>query len=408
MAGFQPHIVCLGSREEVVEREIGTIHRVVSPFWPRGAIRSLANSSTLAGGCLDSILRGPYGAALHRKALAEASFRLMTRFGGAALLHGFSSWACSALDCAEAFGNGGGGPSCATSFYTTSESETRSRVSGIRSGASPIQSPFFLAERAWVLAVAQRHERRAFRKSDIVLVNYESVRSALERRWGPRREIRVLAYGPDSAFLPKFPPDSPSPPEPAAGLTDPDAPLLVCASRHDPRKGIDHLLRALARLRDEGTRFRACLLGGGPLLEAHRRLAGRLGLDGSTVLTGWVPDVGPYLRAANLFVLPSLQEGSGSIALLEALQAGVAVVASSVDGIPEDVTDGESAILVSPADERALAGALKRPLENATLRSRLGRAGRRVFEERFSAPAFSRALGRIYEEMRNRGRVQTE
>ena len=112
-----------------------------------------------------------------------------------------------------------------------------------------------------------------------------------------------------------------------------------------------------------------------------------------------MPDPYPYLERADVFVLPSRAEQSGSLSLLEALQAGCAVVASRVDGIPEDVADGVSALLVEPGDPEALAGVLARLLGDTELRRRLGTGARRVFEERFSAGAFAAALGRVYAEL---------
>jgi glycosyltransferase involved in cell wall biosynthesis len=175
--------------------------------------------------------------------------------------------------------------------------------------------------------------------------------------------------------------------------------MIVAISRHDARKGVDILLHALARLRQQGVQFRACLVGGGSLLVLHRRLAVRLRLDDVTTVVGPVPDSYPYLADADVFVLPSLEEGSGSLSLLEALQAGVAVVASRVDGIPEDVTDGDTALLVAPGDATALADAIERLLADDSLREGIARRGRRAFEARFSPDLFSAALGRTYAEL---------
>jgi glycosyltransferase involved in cell wall biosynthesis len=177
-------------------------------------------------------------------------------------------------------------------------------------------------------------------------------------------------------------------------------PLIAAVSRHDPHKGWDVLLGALDCLRRQGVPYRACLAGGGPQLTADRELARRLGLGGGSVeILGEVPDPFALLRRADVFVLPSRAEQSGSLSLLEALQAGCAVVASRVDGIPEDVTDGASALLVEPGDPAALAGALARLLGDSGLRRRLGTAARKVFEDRFSAAAFAAALGRVYAEL---------
>jgi glycosyltransferase involved in cell wall biosynthesis len=74
-------------------------------------------------------------------------------------------------------------------------------------------------------------------------------------------------------------------------------------------------------------------------LAAHGSLAASLELTESVAITGHVEDVFAYLRQADVFVLPSLQEGSGSVSLLEALQARTPVIASRCDGIPEDLVD---------------------------------------------------------------------
>ena len=188
-------------------------------------------------------------------------------------------------------------------------------------------------------------------------------------------------------------------PEAIAALQPLDAPLVVSVSRHDPRKGIDVLIRALAELRARGVRFRACLVSGGPLFATSRRLVEKLGLADATVLTSWVADPYPYVARADVFALPSLQEGSGSVSLLEALQAGAAVIASNVDGIPEDVKDGDSALLVEAGDVSALSQALGRLVTDAALRRRLQRRARETFDEKFSAEILVSALRATYTDL---------
>ena len=112
-----------------------------------------------------------------------------------------------------------------------------------------------------------------------------------------------------------------------------------------------------------------------------------------------MPDAYGLIQHADVFVLASLAEQSGSLALLEALQAGRAIVASGVDGILEDVADGHDALLVPPGDEARLADALARALTDEPLRHRLGIRARETFEARFSAEVFTSALGAIYHEL---------
>ncbi len=230
-----------------------------------------------------------------------------------------------------------------------------------------------------------------------MVVNYESVRRLLAEDYGIADRVRIIPYSSEVAFLDGR---GRSPlPSRLATLGPPGVPLVVAVSRQDPRKGLDVLLEALARLQSAGVPFRACLVGGGPLLAAHRRLAGRLGLDGTVSIEGFVADPYRSLQHADVFVLPSLEEGSGSLSLLEALQAGAAVVASNVDGIPEDVEEGTSALLVPPSDSLALTHALKRLLMDPGLRRRLAQQARATFEARFSADRFSAALRSVYADL---------
>ena len=154
-----------------------------------------------------------------------------------------------------------------------------------------------------------------------------------------------------------------------------------------------------AFLAARGIAFRARLVGGGVLLHEHRRLVERMGLAGRVEVMGFVPDVMAELRAADVFALHTLQEGSGSMALLEALQTGLPGVVTAVDGLVEDVADGQEALLVPPADAPAFAAALERLVSDRALRLAMGARARATFERRFAAGPFADALGRVYAEV---------
>ena len=127
-------------------------------------------------------------------------------------------------------------------------------------------------------------------------------------------------------------------------------------------------------------------------------LCRKLDLGDCVALPGLVPSSWAFLERADVFCLPSRFEQSGALALLEAFQAGLAIVASACDGIPEDVRDGEDALLVTPGDPAALADALRRTLTDAGLRNRLSQGARETYERRFSADAFARELAALYVE----------
>jgi glycosyltransferase involved in cell wall biosynthesis len=96
-------------------------------------------------------------------------------------------------------------------------------------------------------------------------------------------------------------------------------------------------------------------------------------------------------------VLASTEEGSGSAALLEAIQAGTAIVATGVDGIPEDLSHELDALLVAPGSRDELRDALRRVLEDVALRRRLGTAARALYERPFAPGVVARSLGTFYE-----------
>jgi glycosyltransferase involved in cell wall biosynthesis len=107
--------------------------------------------------------------------------------------------------------------------------------------------------------------------------------------------------------------------------------------------------------------------------------------------------VDDLLRAADLFVVSSVMEGMGT-STLDAMAAGLPVVATRVGGIPEIVTDGETGILVAPGDPSALAAALTRLASDAALRAALAGSGRRKARD-FSADRTEEMTRRLYDEL---------
>lgn len=382
--GFEPHLFCAGFEGGTVATDYGTVHRVLSP------LRHFRHEE--GGGVRVS------SAVLHDPLISAAVERFLGSRRGPHLIHGFGLWAHAGVKVSGRLRNQKIEIIPISSAYTLYEHEHDGKVKGITSDHGLKSRLFVQAERWWIKRVMTRYERNAYFGSRLVLVNYESVSRLLTARFGSSLRIRKTPYTSEAAFI--RPVESGLPmPDDLARLEPRAAPLIVAVSRHDPRKGVDMLIRALAELRAAGVLFRACLVGGGQLLASHRRLAASLGLEAETLITGFVADSYAYLQYADLFVLPSLEEGSGSVSMLEALQAGVPVVASRIDGIPEDVTDGETALLVEPGSVAALNGAIGGMLADAELRRLLARRARGVFEKKFSPEVLTGALRETYAEL---------
>lgn len=171
--------------------------------------------------------------------------------------------------------------------------------------------------------------------------------------------------------------------------------LLLTVGRLTVQKGHTVLLDAIAQLKTSQAVF--VFAGDGPLRAELERKAQQLGIGQQVRFLGVREDINELLLAADIFVQPSLWEGL-SLALLEALLAGLPVLAARVEGVVDVVEDGDSALLVPPKDVAALAAAIERLLKDGTLRKRLGAAGQRRAKTRYGVEH----MGKAYEDLLHR------
>lgn len=172
-------------------------------------------------------------------------------------------------------------------------------------------------------------------------------------------------------------------------------PVVGYLGRLSEEKGLVHLIEAIAAMRSASTPVRLLLVGDGPQRAALERQVQTLGLDGLVVFAGFQTDAETWLPAFDIFALPSLTEGT-PMALLEAMAAGVPVIASAVGGVPKVVTDGVNGLLVLPADVAALVGGLQTLSGNPELRGRLGSAGEETIRANYGIESWSRTIEGLY------------
>jgi glycosyltransferase involved in cell wall biosynthesis len=197
--------------------------------------------------------------------------------------------------------------------------------------------------------------------------------------------VRSVSPAANAVFLPS--PVALGPPHAGAR---PNLILFMARLRAD--KGIYDLLDALSQLRDAVPDVRLVCAGEGERA-AVARYAERLGIGDAVKFTGWVGPSGKraLLESAAVCALPSYDEGM-PLGLLEAMAAGVPVVASTAGGIAELVADGASGLLAAPGDAATLQRHLRRLLLDRPLAERIGAAGRETVRARFAA---ERALPRL-------------
>jgi glycosyltransferase involved in cell wall biosynthesis len=224
-------------------------------------------------------------------------------------------------------------------------------------------------------------ERGLIRLADRVVTITDSLRRfTVERVGAPADKVETIHYGLDDL------------PEPW-GANAPDrvpagARVALAVARLTPQKGIDVAVHALAKLPGDVV---LVVLGDGPERARLEQLARTLGVERRLFLQGRVPDVAAWLERSTVLVHPARWEGFG-LGVLEAMLAGLPVVASNVSSLPELVVDAETGYLVKPDDPPALARSVLQALE----RPSLGAAGRERARQEFSVDRMAARTAELY------------
>ncbi|MCL4408927.1 MAG: glycosyltransferase [Gammaproteobacteria bacterium] len=171
-------------------------------------------------------------------------------------------------------------------------------------------------------------------------------------------------------------------------------PIVLSVARLDKQKGHRYLLEAAKQVPEA----LFVLVGEGDERADLETYAVSLGLLDRVFFTGFRNDVPRLLAQCDVFVLPSLYEGL-PISILEAMEAAKPVIATTVGGVDEEIIDGETGLLVPPADSEALAGAIRRLLADHALCRKLANAGRNRVRSVFSVQAMMQQLTQLYESL---------
>ncbi len=216
-----------------------------------------------------------------------------------------------------------------------------------------------------------RLERINARGAPLVLTTSDYCRQRIGHHYGvPATRVRLVPEGIDLARWRRLL-DAPGGPTPGAQT-------ILCVARQYPRKHIADLLHAFAALRCNFPDAHLVIIGDGPEHLRLRALATELELGTAVLLLGALPDddaVVAWYRRATIFCLPSVQEGFG-IVFLEAMAAGLPIVATTAAAVPEVVPHGQAGTLVPPGDVPALSAALAELLARPALRTAYGAFGR--------------------------------
>ena len=234
-------------------------------------------------------------------------------------------------------------------------------------------------------------ERYAYRHCDTLVVNYQCVKDLVVRHHGRHNDLRIEPYGPESNFVSM----------PVVSETIPDGStrklVVMTIALQRPKKGVRVLLDAFAILKKESIPFVGRIAGAGEMRDDNIRYMNELGLQDDVDFPGFIEQVDPWLHAADIYVQPSLQEESGSLALLEAMRIGLPVLCSGIDGMAEDIRHGIDGITVPPGNAGMLADAIKELILHEDKRSRFAQAAENRFAARHGKAIFIRSMKALYE-----------
>ena len=250
-------------------------------------------------------------------------------------------------------------------------------------------------------------QRLVCRMADCVLVNADAIREWLIADGFEPEKIVVIPNGIDvGRFHASADAEGP---RRELGIA-PDAPVVTMVSRLSPTKGVEDLLEAIAAAAVTHPTLRALIVGEGLVaqdgvvkqdrayLDSLIARAKRLGITDRVIFTGYRSDIPALLAQSTVFVLPSLTEGLSNV-VLEAMAAGLPVIATRVGGTPEIIREGQNGLLVPPSDPVALRTAITTVLDNPALAKGLGDAARRSVEDRFSMARMVNATEALYTDL---------
>lgn len=364
--GHEVNILAISNNNKIEETEIGRIYNITNKFLPKNSSTLITGTSFIWSKIFDSVLQ-----------------RLISQNDEKCMIFGIGPWALSGINSKIKFKDR---VRLTNVFFTSVKHETL----WLMKGANVRDYGIFSKIKYSIIYffsnfILHRLEKKILKHSNAIVIHNEFPKKILMDGFNiESKKIIKIPYNIET-FTKK---SSYRNYDISINIDDEkgEKSEMICVSvcRQEPRKGINFFIKAMKIIKDRNLPIRAIIIGSGDLLQNNMNIAKKLDLDDIITFTGFVPDITEYLSKADVLVQPSLQESSGSVSILEALQFGIPVIATLCDAIPEDVSDGISGILVPKEDEKALANAIIKLYEKKTLAIQMGKNGKKFMEENFN------------------------
>lgn len=263
-------------------------------------------------------------------------------------------------------------------------------------GARRVASVRGYTDRTWALQVYKRFDLLTLRAFDGIIAVSEHLRQWLIRHGLPATRI-VTAH--DALDLALFTMNTATRAEVRSRFGVHDTQFVITTvGRLSPEKGHCCLLEAVRGILDEYPDVRLMIVGDGPLHGRLEQQAKSLGISAAVTFAGYQGDIAGFLGASDVFVLPSLREGTPN-ALLEAMALAKPVVVSRVGGVPEIVQDGETGFLVPPQDPDSVAQAVLALMRDPNRAAAMGQRARQVIEQGFNVQRLAGQIVDLYQKV---------
>ncbi|MEK7506517.1 MAG: glycosyltransferase family 4 protein [Patescibacteria group bacterium] len=252
-----------------------------------------------------------------------------------------------------------------------------------------LQEGKMLDKQNWLIKFFRR---LILKKADIItaISNYLA---DYAKKINPRAQIVIIPNGvdiekfqiPKSKYQTKF------------KLQNPKNKTIITVSRLVSKNGIGDLLEAFALVKEKTNEVKLVIIGNGPLRDSLEQKAKNLGFSEDILFLGEVPNqkLPDYLKLADVFVRPSLSEGLGT-AFLEAMAAGLPIVATPVGGIPDFLKDGETGLFCQPREPSDIADKIVKLLSDEALRREISQQGRTLVEKNYNWQTIAIKFAEIY------------
>ena len=263
-----------------------------------------------------------------------------------------------------------------SSYFTSTRHEMKGAVDSIKIkdyGIIPKLKYLFVYE--IIARIFYLFEKITLVFSDLIVIHYESSRKIIKEEFNVNtKKVRMFPWytetfkrvGSNKNATKKFP-----------------HPLIVSISRQDPRKGLNFIIHAIKIVAKKYPDIKCLIVGSGSFQNLNKKLAEKLKVTKNVIFPGFIPDIEPVLQEADITVVVPLKQGSSALTVIESMSYGKAMVVSDCDGIPEDIKNNYSGLVVPKGNEQAIAEAIEKLIENPKLRKKLGDNAYKAYKEKF-------------------------